>query len=296
MRCRSRIRLIAAVLAFLTPLAAFAGGAEVAGSHVIDLPDPQVGGLSGMDLSPDGQKFYLLSDRAVLFAGRFARDDKGVVTGLAIESATPLRGTDGAALAGDRVDAEGLAVTADGRIFASFELAHRVDAYSADGRLMGTLGAPVGMEDYERNSGLEALAVAREGTLYTLAEGATRGWGERPVFRLRNGQWLVAFHIPRVDYFRPVGADFGPDGRLYVLERDFWGLVGFRSRLRRIAFDDGGVTADELLWETRLGDHSNLEGVAIWQDTSGRLRATLVADNNFTAFVRSEIVDLVLPD
>lgn len=280
----------------MVPAAACGGGLEVAGRHVIDLPDARVGGLSGLDLSPDGREFYLLSDRAVLFTGRFARDNKGVVTGLSIDSATPLRDADGAALAGNRIDAEGLAVTPNGRILASFELAHRVDAYSADGRLEASLGAPAGMGDFERNAGLEALAVGDDGTLYTLAEGRARGWADRPVFRHRDGVWSVAFTIPRVDYFRPVGADIGPDGRLYLLERDFWGLVGFRSRLRRIGFDESGLKTDELLWQTVLGDHSNLEGIAIWQDGEGRLRATLVADNNFTPLVTSEIVDLVLPD
>ncbi len=88
------------------------------------------------------------------------------------------------------------------------------------------------------------------------------------------------------------GADVGPDGMLYVLERDF-AVFGFRSRVRRFARDGSDET---VILESRTGQHDNLEGISVWRDAAGDIRITMVADDNFGAFQRNEIVDYrVLP-
>ena len=93
----------------------------------------------------------------------------------------------------------------------------------------------------------------------------------------------------------PVGADFGPDGRLYVLERKF-ARIGFRSRLRRFKWTDSALTQEETLIETSVATHDNLEGVSIWRDSRGQLRATMISDDNFLWIQRTEIVEYSLPD
>ena len=92
-----------------------------------------------------------------------------------------------------------------------------------------------------------------------------------------------------------MAADFGPDGRFYVLERDT-GAIGFRSRLRRWNVTANGVTGEEILFQSRLTAHDNLEGVPVWRDGQGRLRATMVSDNNFLVLQRTELVEYLLPD
>ena len=47
--------------------------------------------------------------------------------------------------------------------------------------------------------------------------------------------------------------------------------------------------------ETRLRAHDNLEGISVWQDEQG-LRMTLISDDNFRAFQRTEIVEYRLTD
>jgi hypothetical protein len=43
------------------------------------------------------------------------------------------------------------------------------------------------------------------------------------------------------------------------------------------------------------GTHDNLEGLDVWADAEG-LRATMISDDNFRFFQRTEIVDYRLPD
>lgn len=61
--------------------------------------------------------------------------------------------------------------------------------------------------------------------------------------------------------------------------------------MRRFTLGPNGVVAEETLLLTPVGRHGNLEGLAVWQDAEGAIRLTMVADNNFRAFQRSEIVE-----
>ena len=52
-----------------------------------------------------------------------------------------------------------------------------------------------------------------------------------------------------------------------------------------------GREYDDTLLETPTGTHENLEGLAVWRDPEGRLRLTMVADDNFNLFLRNQIVE-----
>ncbi len=193
-------------------------------------------------------------------------------------------------------DSEGLALTADGALYISFELENRVARFNADGSWAEDLPRPREFYGLERNWGLEALAAAPDGSLYTLPEGDVRGVRSFPVYRYAAGQWTRAFTLPEDHTWRPVGADFDAQGRLYILERDFWGLIGFRTRLRQITFAGGDVVADRVLVETPAGRFENLEGLSIWQDAAGRIHATMVSDDNFVFTQHTQIVDYRIND
>jgi hypothetical protein len=91
-----------------------------------------------------------------------------------------------------------------------------------------------------------------------------------------------------------VDADFGPDGRFYLLERDLT-LLGFRSRLRRWDITAEGPGNEVTLFQTAAGTHDNLEGLSIWRDSTGGLRATMISDDNFLPLQRTELVEYALP-
>ena len=78
---------------------------------------------------------------------------------------------------------------------------------------------------------------------------------------------------------------------MYVLERSFNGLA-FGSRVRRFGLDGSG---GETLVETQTGTRDNLEGIAVWRDETG-LIVTMISDDNFNWFQRTEIVEYRLPD
>lgn len=94
----------------------------------------------------------------------------------------------------------------------------------------------------------------------------------------------------------PVAADFGPDGRLYLLERDFRGIGGFASRLRRFDLTERGFDGETTLFQTPFSLHDNLEGLSIWRDAQGGLRATMISDDNFLFVQQTQIVEHRLPD
>jgi len=108
---------------------------------------------------------------------------------------------------------------------------------------------------------------------------------------LKNGKWSVPFFIPRIGPFVPVGADFGPDGKFYLLERHIGGIFGFRTRVRRFIVQGNHIGAGEQLLKTTAGTHDNLEGLAVWQDEGGDIRLTMVSDNNFNFLQRTEFVE-----
>ncbi len=289
MRRRSGGQLIRALtlclMALATPLRG--GEAVYVGSYTWPAAEHGAGGFSGLEVDADGQGFTAISDRGLILSGRFTRA-AGRITGVAADAPALLRGIDGARQSKAGGDSEGLALDADGRIFVSFEGGNRVWTYLTPDAAT-RMPRPEAFRQMQGNSGLEALAIDHRGRLFTLPERSGRLDRPFPVWRF-DGAWSQPFAIPRDGGFKPVGADFGPDGRFYLLERLFSGF-GFRTRVRVFTLTESGVTSEETLLTTRLRRHDNLEGIAVWRDGDGLIRLTMVSDDNFRAFQRTEFVE-----
>lgn len=251
--------------------------------------DAAFGGFSAIEVFDDGLGFIALSDRGRITEGRFIRDLDGRITGIEAEPLRRLGNGAGGVLSGGRSDAEGLALSETGEIFISFEGASRVRTETGPDGVPFALPIPPDFRRMQGNGSLEALAVDDLGRIYTIPERSGRLDRPFPVYRYDGSDWSVAFELPRAGPFLPVGADIGPDGLLYVLERDFTGL-GFRTRIRRMSVNG---TRIETLLET--GRHDNLEGISVWQDGPA-LRITMISDDNFNWFQRTEIVEYRLQD
>ena len=264
-----------------------AGEAEYLGRHVWPASQHGLGGFSGLEVSADGMGFTAISDRAAIVSGRFLRE-AGRIAGVALESAETLGGLDGKVMSESRGDSEGLAIDAEGRVFIAFEGQHRIWEYP-HGADPVALPSAEGFADLQGNSGIEALAVDDRGHLFAIPERSGRLERPFPVWRF-DGAWSQPFTLPRRGGFLVAGADFGPDGRLYVLEREFTGF-GFRTRVRRFTVTETALVDEDTVIESHVLKHDNLEGISVWRDDAGAIRVTMVSDDNFNAFQRTEFVE-----
>lgn len=233
-----------------------------------------------------GTRFAAINDRSFYVTGTFRRDG-GRITGVDIGSFRKLRGREDERLIHDDSDSEGLAIGDNGKLYVSFEGNHRVLGYDVPDGPASELLTTGAFADFQGNSGMEALAIGLDGTLYTMPERSGRADRPFPVWRFRDGVWDIVFDMPRRGTFLPAGADVGPDGRLYVLERDFTG-VGFRTRVRSFDLTGGDET---VILETGNATHDNLEGISVWRADDGGLVITMISDDNFKFFQTTEIIE-----
>ncbi len=268
--------------------------AEFIGSYRWSLPDPAFGGYSGLELGQDGQSFVALSDRGTILRGKLRRNDAGAVIGVTPGPIFTLHDSRANPLNRTNFDAEGLTLLPNGRVAISFEGLHRVAVYDALDGPAGRLPRPKAFRSLISNGALEALGVDAAGTLYTLPERVRTTGEARPIWRFQNGVWDQPFTLPYAGDWQPVGMDFGPDGRMYLLERGFTFPLWFRARVRSFIVTPTGLQDARILLETRGGRHDNLEGLAVWQDSQGALRLTMISDDNFQFFQRTEWVDYKL--
>lgn len=248
---------------------------------------PAFGGWSGFEISADGTGFTALSDRGNWMSGQLIRGVGGRISGVKAGPVRPL----GIAPGDLSRDSEGLAIAPDGSAFVSFERDARVERYTRLDLPGAILPVPQEFRGMQRNASLEALAVDGAGTLYTLPERSGRVDRPFPVFRFRDGTWDRAFDIPRRDDFVAVGADIGPDGRFYLLERQFLGIGGFASRVRSYRLDANGIADERLEMQSHGSQHDNLEGIAVWRGPDGAMRLTMISDDNFFWAQRTELVE-----
>lgn len=264
--------------------------ATLVGSYKWSFEDDAFGGFSGLTLAPDGQSLTVISDRGTIWTGDLTRKGDKIV-GMTNLSGQKILNDKGVPLTRFQRDSEGLAIAPNGKIFISFEGIHRVWSYSSLSSKATRLPTHPDFKRMQNNSSLEALAIDRRGWLYTLPERSGKVDKPFPVYRFDGKKWTQPFSIPRKEPYLPTGADFGPDGKLYLLERNFSGILGFSTRVRRFTLENDTIVSEETLLETHIGQHDNLEGISVWKDRSGTIRLTMVSDDNFGIFQRTELVE-----
>lgn len=251
------------------------------------------GGFSGIEVFADG-RFLTISDRGNFFWGEIRREN-GELAEVWLDNHTPILDSKGNPLSGLNTDSEGLAIGLDGVIYVSFEGNHRVMRHADKFEAAEFVPLHPDFANLQRNSGMEALAVDQSDNLYTIPERSGQLDRPFPVYRFNSNEWARFGEIARSGDFLIAGADVGPDGRFYVLERGASFLRGFHIRIRRFTIADG-LQGDEILYESRAGNLSNFEGISVWRDETGQTRLTLIADDNFNAFQRTIIEEYLVVD
>ncbi|MEM9425630.1 MAG: esterase-like activity of phytase family protein [Pseudomonadota bacterium] len=281
-----------ALIAALWPVSGWSEALEPIG--FIDFETEAIIGVSGLEVSPDGASFVAVTDRGWWIEGQFARRGDAI-TEITIDGIQPILGMDGfpsaARRVGDWSDAEGLALAPDGTAWVSFERWPRVSRFDDVRALPILIKEHPTFYDHAENWQLEAVAIAPDGTLYTFSEKPlVEGF---PIYRLGDDNtWVIDGYLPEQDVFAIVGADFGPDGSLYLLERKLVVGLWWQNRIRRVRLDG---TEDVILWTGERGEYGNLEGIAVWEDAQG-LRLTLVSDNNGSTKEATQFVEFRLTE
>lgn len=297
--CLIQICLTGAVLAGSKPKAQIPTQnlAQYLGSFHWVMDKPWFGGWSGIEVSPDGSGMTAITDRGRLIRARIERD-KGRITDITPLRWWRLKSSSGKYLSRGIHDSEGLAIGNDAAIHVSFEGVARVARYRTPSASASVLWHHKTFKTLPINSALEALAIDENNRLYTIPEQLGDGAAIR-VFVMDNGTgdsaWHLAFTLPGDDDFLPVGADFGPNGQFYLLERG-WNVFGFRTRVRRWSNVSVQPRNEQLLVLTQIGTHDNLEGLAVWQDKQGQTRLTMIADDNFLSLQKTEIVEYAISE
>ena len=279
-----------ALILALAPCAAPGDTLEPIGAYAWETE--QVIGLSGIEVTPDGSSFIAVGDRGWWVEGDFVRQGDEI-TEIGLRRIEPIVGADGfpatARRVGDWSDAEGLALAPDGTAWVSFERwAHVWRFDEVFGVAQWVKDHPT-FYDHADNWQLEAIAVSPDGTVYVFSEKPLpEGF---PIYRLGgDGLWTIEGFLPEQDVFAIVGADFAPNGDLYLLERKLVVGLWWQSRVRRIRLDG---SEDTVLWTGERGEYGNLEGISVWEDAQG-LRLTMVSDNNGGFGVPTEFVEFRL--
>ncbi|MEM9852027.1 MAG: esterase-like activity of phytase family protein [Pseudomonadota bacterium] len=258
----------------------------------IDISAPHVVGVSGIEITDNGEGFIAVSDAGWFLEGTLTRK-AGILSGGEVTKVRPIMGQNGfpvrARRVGDWSDAEGLALLPDGTIYVSFERWARVARYQNTTASGEWIKDHADFATFDDNRELEAVAVDAVGQVYAMPEVQTDPAGFQ-IYKLDSDGWVEAGHIPASDGFALVGVDFGPGGTLYILERKLVFATWWQSRVQRYDMATGGL---EVLWQTDPNEMGNLEGISVWQGPDG-LRATMVSDNNGTRGVPTEIVEIRL--
>jgi hypothetical protein len=266
--------------------------AQFIGQYHWTNPAGWFGGFSALSIQAQGTQLIAVSDAGRLVRGTVSRT-KGQITGVNIRSTARLPDMNGRPLRKKRTDAEGLAIGANGTLYISFEQFHLVRSYSSRIVPLGVIEPLPAFKAFRPNAGFEALAIDRHGHLFALPERPRSARTGFQVYRHDGQRWTHAFRIRKQQRYLAVSAEFGPDGQFYLLERRIT-LLGFQSRIRRWTLVDGQPQNETIILKTNPGQFDNLEGMSLWRDIQGRLRITLVSDDNFRSFQTTELVEFAI--
>ncbi|WP_417627564.1 esterase-like activity of phytase family protein [Pararhodobacter aggregans] len=265
---------------------------QVVARYRLPLMSGGINDFSGI-ATTDGNTVYMVSDHGFIVGARLQRGYGQRIDGVEIRQVALLNDENGHPLTGSMRDAEGVTIGRDGALYVSFEQHNRIVRYARLGGVGEDLGAHADFARLRAGRGLEAVAAAPDGRVYAIPERPARAtYGFPSYVWSPRGGWGDGFRLPMDLQFLPVGASFGPDGLLYVLEREH-GPRGFRSQVRRFTVNGEGISAGQWVMRSDYGQFGNLEGISVFRDWNGRIRLLMVSDDDLQTGP-SELVDVVV--
>ncbi len=267
---------------------------DIEAAFILRSSHPDFGGLSGMWLDEAGERLVAVGDNGWVWRASLRHDAEGGlidIDGWSGARIADAPSSDGEALAGDDIH-QGVLVAYEGRH--AFQRLSLPDLEPSPGGLPvpGGLGGP-------SNSGMEALADLGDGRFLAMAEGggAPGGRGLSAWILERSGPRSLIYQV--ATGFAPTGAD-RLDNDIYVVERQFSLLGGFRSQISRLSMDQLSGDAPmvpHILATFRYGDiGENFEAIETRKAPDGRTLFYLLADDNFSFLQQTVLLQLSLEE
>jgi len=283
------------------------GELEFRGGLILTSSERVFGGLSALRVSPDGGRFFAISDKGQWFRGRIAYR-AGKLIGLEEVDTAPMLAIDGRQLAARGwYDTESMTED-DGTIYVGIERVHQIVRFDfgKDGfRARGIpLAQPPGLRTLPSNKGLECLAMPAKGqplagTLIAISERGLDAEGNIKAFLIGVASpGSSTFAVRRTDDFDVSDCTVTPRGDLLILERRFTLVTGVAMRIRRVPLSlirpGAVVDGQELIYADMGFQIDNMEGIAVHRSPQGELVLTLVSDDNFSAMQRTLLLQFTL--
>lgn len=267
-------------------------GLALRGAWTLENDHFSYGGFSGLLVS--GEQFIALSDKGRWLGASMILE--GDDLRLVDARRANMRDGKGRRYPKNTGDSEDL-TRLGSRLVVSFERDHRIMFLGDNGRMGGTITSPE-FEQFSSNTGLEALATLPDGRLITFSEGAD-GDGV-PMFLIDQSGVVTEFRLPSVGAHSVTGADVGPDGRLYLILRDFSLFYGLSIRVMRYSLGPDFLplpeSAETLAAFEADSGIDNMEGISLDRGPGGDIRLWLISDNNFRSSQRTLLMQFdVLP-
>jgi hypothetical protein len=257
------------------------------------------GGLSGLELGPDGKTLYVVSDRGHWLKVRLRLAADGRLEGFDGWCLAPLLDTRGTPVKKSLRDAESISRLSGGGWLVGFEWEHRIWRYDSLDGPARPFTSPTGLEGAPGNGGLESLTVLQDGRVLAISEHYRqtdlnlRGW------LLQDGSWHDVSYVTGGDYVPTDLAIIEPSGDVFVLERAFVPVLGNRVRIRRI--EAGRIVPGARLDPPEIASFGppltvdNFEGLAAARHpATGATLLYLVSDDNFSGTQRTLLYQLQL--
>lgn len=271
----------------------------------LDLDDPMFGGLSGLEISADGQRLTAVSDNGWWLTADLEHDDLGRLTavqGLKLQPLLDLDSKPFSAQPGDLPkiwgDAESVAQSSDDSMLVAFERRHRLWSYDQLDAVPTAIGVPEEVNLLKSNHSLESVDFLSDGRILIFAEEPIgddqmiMGWV------LEDEAWREIAYQGRDD-FNVTDMTVLADGRIIVLERWFVPPVFLKTRLREFTTDmladnHGPIDGRVLATFTNSLLIDNFEGLTARPAPDGGYWLYMVSDDNYNSYQRTLLYQFYL--
>ena len=253
--------------------------------------DRRFGGLSGLDISPDGRRLIAVTDRGDWFTAVLAYNRDRSLSGLSDTRMMAIRAEGGAPVTGRaETDSESILRLTDGSLVVGFEQRHRLHRFMTPGEAAKPFGFPAALRRAPNNGGAEAITRLWGNQLLILSErleaspGIAAGW-------VGAGRAWRAGGFRKTGIFHPVGAATRDDGTVFLLERRFTTIGGIAVRISRVP--PGTIVPGRIFQGTELAELSpplvadNFEGIDVRRGETGETMIYVVSDDNFHILQRT---------